>query len=113
MISEWLAIAIAIFISIPLVVVGTDSLIALFSNTQSPYHPNLAEQTVSYKVSDRNYNSTLYITPKFLYFAAMLADVWWRYGQDYLSAKELSGIPLYIISKLSIYVAFLFKRQKE
>jgi cellulose synthase/poly-beta-1,6-N-acetylglucosamine synthase-like glycosyltransferase len=49
----------------------------------------------------------------FSYFAAMLAIVWWRYGQDYLSAKELSGIPLYVISKLSIYIAFIFKRQKE
>ncbi|MEQ1484719.1 glycosyltransferase family 2 protein [Methyloglobulus sp.] len=49
----------------------------------------------------------------FSYFAAMLASVWWRYGQDYLSAKELSGIPLYVISKLSIYIAFIFKRQKE
>jgi cellulose synthase/poly-beta-1,6-N-acetylglucosamine synthase-like glycosyltransferase len=49
----------------------------------------------------------------FLYFSAMLASVWWHYGQHYLSAKELSGIPLYIISKLSIYIAFIFKRQKE
>jgi cellulose synthase/poly-beta-1,6-N-acetylglucosamine synthase-like glycosyltransferase len=49
----------------------------------------------------------------FLYFAAMLASVWWHYGRDYLSAKELSGIPLYVISKLSIYIAFIFKRQKE
>jgi cellulose synthase/poly-beta-1,6-N-acetylglucosamine synthase-like glycosyltransferase len=49
----------------------------------------------------------------FCYFAAMLASIWWRYGQDYLSAKELSGIPLYVISKLSIYIAYVFKRQKE
>lgn len=49
----------------------------------------------------------------FSYFAAMLGSVWWRYGRGYLSAKELSGIPFYIVSKLSIYVAFIFKRQKE
>jgi cellulose synthase/poly-beta-1,6-N-acetylglucosamine synthase-like glycosyltransferase len=49
----------------------------------------------------------------FFYFTAMLTSVWWRYGQDYLSAKELSGIPLYIASKLSIYFTFVFKRQKE
>jgi cellulose synthase/poly-beta-1,6-N-acetylglucosamine synthase-like glycosyltransferase len=49
----------------------------------------------------------------FFYFAAMLTGVWWRYGQDYLSAKELSGIPQYVVSKLSIYFAFIFKRQKE
>lgn len=49
----------------------------------------------------------------FFYFAAMLASVWWHYGRDCLSAKELSGIPLYAVSKLSIYIAFIFKRQKE
>lgn len=49
----------------------------------------------------------------FFYFAAMLISVWWRYGQDYLTAKELAGIPWYVISKLSIYLAFIFKRQKE
>ncbi len=49
----------------------------------------------------------------FFYFAAMLTCVWWRYGQEYLSAKELSGIPQYVASKLSIYFTFIFKRQKE
>jgi cellulose synthase/poly-beta-1,6-N-acetylglucosamine synthase-like glycosyltransferase len=49
----------------------------------------------------------------FFYFAAMLTTVWWRYGRDYLSAHELSGIPRYVIAKLSIYIAFIFKRQKE
>lgn len=46
-------------------------------------------------------------------FAVMLIAVWWRYGQGYLSAKELVGIPFYILSKLSIYAAFIFKRQKH
>jgi cellulose synthase/poly-beta-1,6-N-acetylglucosamine synthase-like glycosyltransferase len=49
----------------------------------------------------------------FSYFAVMLTGVWRRYGQDYMSAKELAVIPQYILSKLSIYLAFLFKRQKE
>lgn len=49
----------------------------------------------------------------FFYFAAMLTGIWWRYGQAYLSTKELSGIPQYVISKLSIYFTFIFKRQKE
>ena len=49
----------------------------------------------------------------FFYFTAMLTGIWWRYGQEYLSAKELSGIPQYVISKLSIYFTFIFKRQKE
>ena len=49
----------------------------------------------------------------FLYFTAMLAGIWRRFGQGYLSAKELSAIPQYAYSKLSIYGAFIFKRQKE
>ena len=49
----------------------------------------------------------------FCYFTAMLIGVWWRYGQDYLSANELLAIPNYALSKLSIYTAFIFKRQKE
>jgi cellulose synthase/poly-beta-1,6-N-acetylglucosamine synthase-like glycosyltransferase len=53
------------------------------------------------------------VLASFFYFAAMLASVWLRYGRDYLSAKELSSIPLYVVSKLSIYLAFIFKRQKE
>lgn len=47
------------------------------------------------------------------YFAAMLGRIWWIHGQAHLSAKELSAIPYYILSKLSIYLTFLFKRQKE
>lgn len=49
----------------------------------------------------------------FSYFAVMLAGIWHRHGQAYLSVKELSVIPQYVLSKLSIYLAFLFKRQKE
>ncbi len=47
------------------------------------------------------------------YFAVMLGRIWWIHGQAHLSAKELSAIPYYILSKLSIYLTFLFKRQKE
>ncbi len=46
-------------------------------------------------------------------FAFMLIAVWWRFGQDYLSPKELRGIPFYIVSKLSIYTAFVSKRQRK
>jgi cellulose synthase/poly-beta-1,6-N-acetylglucosamine synthase-like glycosyltransferase len=49
----------------------------------------------------------------FIYFAIMLAGIWRTHGQTYLSAKELAAIPLYVISKLSIYLTFLSKRQKE
>lgn len=49
----------------------------------------------------------------FLYFAVMLTLIWRRFGQDYLTASELAGIPHYVFSKLSIYLSFIFKRQKE
>lgn len=53
------------------------------------------------------------ISLSFLYFAAMLGAIWRSHGQAYLSAKELSVIPFYVFSKLSIYLTFLVKRQKE
>ncbi len=49
----------------------------------------------------------------FIYFAVMLAGIWRTHGQPYLSTKELAAIPLYVVSKLSIYLTFLSKRQKE
>lgn len=55
----------------------------------------------------------LLLLVNFSYFAVTLTGIWRVYGQDYLSAHELLGIPLYIISKLTIYKAFIKKRQKE
>ncbi len=55
----------------------------------------------------------LLLLVSFSYFAVMLTGIWRVYGQGYLSAQELLGIPFYIISKLSIYKTFLNKRQKE
>ena len=49
----------------------------------------------------------------FCYFALTLVGIWRLHGQAYLSADELAGVPRYIFSKLSIYINFLFKRQKE
>ncbi len=47
------------------------------------------------------------------YAAVALIFVWWVYGRDYVSAKELLSIPTYIISKLSLYTAYISKPQKE
>ena len=49
----------------------------------------------------------------FFYFAASLAVIWWRFGRDYLTPVEILAIPFYVMNKLPIYIAFLFKRQKE
>lgn len=47
----------------------------------------------------------------FLFFIGVLVATWWQFGRDYLTIKELRSIPMYIISKLSLYAAFIFKRQ--
>jgi cellulose synthase/poly-beta-1,6-N-acetylglucosamine synthase-like glycosyltransferase len=48
-----------------------------------------------------------------VFFALMLAKIWHRDGQYYLTFKELCNIPVYIVTKLSVYIAFIFKRQKK
>jgi cellulose synthase/poly-beta-1,6-N-acetylglucosamine synthase-like glycosyltransferase len=99
--KDWRLLALALDIGVPplslLVMIALSSLIIL------SIYSLLTEGSTAFFI----------LLLSFSYFAAMLASVWWRYGQDYLSAKELSGIPLYVISKLSIYIAFIFKRQKE
>ncbi len=47
----------------------------------------------------------------FLFFIGLLVATWWQFGREYLTVKELCSIPVYIISKLSVYAAFIFKRQ--
>jgi cellulose synthase/poly-beta-1,6-N-acetylglucosamine synthase-like glycosyltransferase len=47
----------------------------------------------------------------FLFFICLLVASWWQFGREYLTVKELCGIPVYVVSKLSVYAAFIFKRQ--
>jgi len=54
-----------------------------------------------------------FLLSNFSFFAVLLMLTWWRYGREYLTLKELASIPVYIFSKLSVYSAFLFKRQTE
>ncbi|GAB6139448.1 glycosyltransferase family 2 protein [Methylosoma difficile] len=49
----------------------------------------------------------------FACFALMMVLLWRRFGLDYLSAKDLLAIPLYVVSKFSIYKAFIVKREKN
>ena len=49
----------------------------------------------------------------FLFFTGLLIVTWWRYGREYLTIKELCSIPVYIVSKLSVYTTFIFNRQKS
>jgi cellulose synthase/poly-beta-1,6-N-acetylglucosamine synthase-like glycosyltransferase len=47
-----------------------------------------------------------------LILAAILA-AWAKYSRDELPAKMLLAIPLYVLWKIPLYFAFLFKRQKQ
>ena len=49
----------------------------------------------------------------FSFFSIMLVMAWWKFGREYLTLKELCRIPTYIVSKIAVYVTFLFKRQKS
>ena len=44
--------------------------------------------------------------------AAVLLS-WWQYGRSHLSFISLRGIPFYILSKIPIYLKFLFQPQKR
>ncbi len=47
--------------------------------------------------------------------AVLLASVlvaWWVFGRDLLAAHELASVPWYIVRKLPMYLAFVFKREK-
>jgi cellulose synthase/poly-beta-1,6-N-acetylglucosamine synthase-like glycosyltransferase len=46
--------------------------------------------------------------------AVLLASVlaaWWVFGRDLLAAHELASVPWYIVRKLPMYLAFVFKRE--
>jgi cellulose synthase/poly-beta-1,6-N-acetylglucosamine synthase-like glycosyltransferase len=60
-----------------------------------------------------SYTSLLILFTSFVFFAVMLITVWWMMGREYLTTKEMCSIPAYIFSKISIYVAFIFNRQKS
>ncbi len=60
-----------------------------------------------------SYIALMLLLSSFTIFAILLVATWWKFGRDYLTLKELCSIPIYIVSKLSVYTAFIFKRQKK
>ena len=59
------------------------------------------------------YDALVLLLTSFIFFSVMLVITWWKFGRDYLTLKELCSIPIYVISKISVYIAFIFKRQKS
>lgn len=46
-------------------------------------------------------------------FGLSLFLAWWRFGKNIIPAKALIGLPGYILSRASIYLAFVRNREKE
>lgn len=46
-------------------------------------------------------------------FILALFLAWWRFGKNMIPAKILIGVPGYVLSKASIYLAFIRNREKE
>ena len=59
------------------------------------------------------YDALVLLLTSFIFFSVTLVITWWKFGRDYLTLKELCSIPIYVISKISVYIAFIFKRQKS
>jgi len=60
-----------------------------------------------------SYVALVLLLSSFTFCAIILVATWWKFGRDYLTLKELCSIPVYIVSKLSVYATFIFKRQKK
>ena len=65
-----------------------------------------------YSLFSQTYTAFVILFTSLLFFVPTLILVWWRFGKDYLTAKEISAIPSYIFSKLEVYKSFIFNRQK-
>jgi exopolysaccharide biosynthesis WecB/TagA/CpsF family protein len=46
-------------------------------------------------------------------FAAAIAASWYRFGRRWIPARSLPAIPFYVLWKIPIYLAFLFRRQRS
>ncbi len=46
-------------------------------------------------------------------FVLALLTAWYRYAREVIGLQQLVQIPLYLLSKISLYVAYLFSREKN
>lgn len=49
----------------------------------------------------------------FVFFACAILAVWWREGRSLLSFADLCAVPVYIVSKLTVYFTFIVRRQQS
>ena len=66
----------------------------------------------TYALLASSYSALILLLNSFIIFSVILIITWWKFGRNYLTLKELCSIPIYVISKISVYIAFVFKRQK-
>lgn len=60
-----------------------------------------------------SYHSIFILLVSVILFAVMLVATWWKSGREYLTLKELCCIPIYVVSKLFVYITFISKREKS
>jgi len=99
--KDWRLLGLALDIGVPPL-----SLLVMFSSLVLLF-------LLGYSYVAGSYGAFSLFLTSFIFFATTLLGTWWRYGREYLTIKELCSIPVYIASKLSVYTAFIFKRQKS
>ncbi|HQT25683.1 MAG TPA: glycosyltransferase family 2 protein [Burkholderiales bacterium] len=53
------------------------------------------------------------MTSGFLLFSISLFAAWYRFGRDTIGVRDAFRIPIYMISKISVYLAYLFSRERS
>ncbi|OIQ94839.1 N-glycosyltransferase [mine drainage metagenome] len=48
-----------------------------------------------------------------LAFALAVLGAWTRFGRDILSLSEMTGIPLYVLWKVPVYLRFMLRRERD
>ncbi len=48
-----------------------------------------------------------------LAFALAVLGAWTRFGRDVLSLSEMTGIPLYVLWKVPVYLRFMLRRERD
>jgi TRAP-type C4-dicarboxylate transport system permease small subunit len=65
-----------------------------------------------YLLSDNGQLSVFLLSLMLSLFLLAVLGAWSKFGRDYLQFSQLLKIPFYIFTKLSVYISFLFSKQK-
>jgi cellulose synthase/poly-beta-1,6-N-acetylglucosamine synthase-like glycosyltransferase len=65
-----------------------------------------------YLLSENGQLSVFLLSLMLSLFLLAVLGAWYKFGRDYLQFSQLLKIPFYIFTKLSVYISFLFSKQK-